>query len=350
MSTDFARRLLRAQWLRLRRYCPDASLTAAFFVLGLPSYLRGLLRSRRHRVREQWSGGETIGSARRVAVFVHFDRHGHIHDWLEHYLGELRSAGYSVIFVSNAPRLSAEAVAKVRPHCGLVLRRDNIGHDFGAYRDGIGHIPDLGQLDALLLANDSVYGPFHPLVDILARMSPDQASVWGITDGVEGGFHLQSYFLLFHRAALQSGAFGRFWREYRYVQSRYWNILKYEIGLSRALSTAGIRCRALFSYRRAAAILGDRDARAHLPTPGRKSAESTTALIANGVPVNPTHDLWDVLIGEMGCPFIKRDLLRVDPARKLGPRNWRAVINSVSDYDTTMIPDFPPPPSRHADT
>jgi lipopolysaccharide biosynthesis protein len=46
--------------------------------------------------------------------------------------------------------------------CGLILRRKNVGYDFGGFKDAIARIPDLGRLDSLLLANDSVYGPFHP--------------------------------------------------------------------------------------------------------------------------------------------------------------------------------------------
>lgn len=331
------RRFLKAWWFRLRPHSADTELAAILFVRGLPSYLCGLLRSRRDRVRNQWPGADTMAAARRVAVFVHFDRQGEIHDWLVHYLRELRRAEFCIIFVSNAPWLSEEAVAKVQPHCGLVLRRDNIGYDFGAYRDGIRQIPDLGRLDALLLANDSVYGPFHPIADMLARMSPDQASIWGMTDSIEGGFHLQSYFLLFHRAALQDGAFGRFWQEFRFVQSRYWVILKYEIGLTRAMKKAGLRCRALFSCRQADVIAGGRIENTRAVMDRRKAMPAARGPGDRMGSLNPTHELWDVLIGDMGYPFIKRDLLRSNNARVPDLQRWRALIESVSDYDTGMI-------------
>lgn len=304
----------------MRPYVSGRLLLFVFFVLGFPSYLRSLARARRPAIRQRWSGDDDIATARRVAVFVHFDPDGHVDDWLVHYLRELRRGGFAVIFVSNAPSLSEEAVSKLRPCCGLVLLRHNLGYDFGAYRDGIQLVPDIGALDSLLLANDSVYGPFHPLRETLDRMSPEVAPVWGLTDSMEGRFHLQSYFLLFHRAALRHEAFGRFWAAHRNVQSRYWSIVRNEFGLTRALMNAGLQCRARYPSRQLTAAT---------PTGGPDFAR------------NPMHELWEVLIGELGCPFIKRDLLRAWPATDPKSQRWRTLVESVSDYDTSMIPGAP---------
>ena len=45
----------------------------------------------------------------------------------------------------------------------------------------------------LLLANDSVAGPFAPLGPLLARVDFAMADIWGATDSRERGYHLQSY-------------------------------------------------------------------------------------------------------------------------------------------------------------
>ena len=52
-----------------------------------------------------------------------------------------------------------------------------------------------------MLANDSVYGPLFDLKEILARCDAS-ADIWGMTDNRAGGYHLQSYFLLFRGRAL----------------------------------------------------------------------------------------------------------------------------------------------------
>ncbi len=298
------RRVLQTVWPRVRRYRVESLWMAALFCLGLPSYLRSLLRRQSDRVRETWPGANALEPARDVAVFVHFDRQGHVGRWIEQYLEQLCAAGFAVIFVSNAPRLDADTLDRIRPHAALILRRDNIGHDFGAYRDGLHRIPDLSETRRLVLANDSVFGPLRPVADFVEEMPPDGAAVWGVTDSREGHDHLQSYFLLFHAEALRSQAFAGFWARCRDVQSRYWNILMRELALSRVMAGAGLRCRALCPYRDAVAILAGRDP-------------------VGPQPVNPTHDLWRVLVDDMGCPFIKRDLLRDNPTADPDLDRWR---------------------------
>ena len=308
------RPFLRDLWRRYGRDVIPRLWLVALFFLGLPAYLRSLLTSPRDHICQEWAGSQDLDSARDVAVVVHFDPQGRVGRWLEHYVQQLNAAGFTVIFVSNAPKLEDQAIARLAPHCGTILRRDNAGMDFGAHKDGIGRIPDLRKVRRLILANDSVFGPFRPVADIVSEMPADEAAVWGITDSTEGGPHLQSYFLLFHEQALRSEAFSSHWAEYRYVQSRYWNILKNEIGLSRTMSKAGLECRALCSYEEANSVL----------------SEAATLR-------NPTHELWKVLIAEMSCPFLKRDLLRDASLGDRSLEDWRAVVSAATGYDTGLI-------------
>jgi lipopolysaccharide biosynthesis protein len=46
---------------------------------------------------------------------------------------------------------------------------------------------------------------------------------------------------------------------------------------------------------------------------------------------------WDILITDYGCPFIKRELIQLNPAGIPFLSRWRAVIASRSEYDTSMI-------------
>ncbi|MBV5346342.1 MAG: hypothetical protein JZU63_12935, partial [Rhodoferax sp.] len=172
-----------------------------------------------------------IAQARRVAVFVHYDRHGHVHEFVHHYLRELADCGFAIVFVTNSPTVGRDDVDRLEAVCALVVLRRNKGYDFGAYRDGIALIPNVESLDQLVLANDSVYGPLHRLGPMLDRMEVEKAEVWGATDSWQHAFHLQSYFVLFHSAALKSKAFADFWKNVRLVNSKTWVIHKYEIQL-----------------------------------------------------------------------------------------------------------------------
>jgi len=293
-------------------------------------------------VRERWDGKVPFVGARRVVVFVHYDRKGVVHDFARHYLRQLADSGFAIVFVSNAPTLGASEVAWLQRHCALILRRANVGYDFGAYKEGIAAIPDLAALDTLLLANDSVYGPLHHIAGVLERMEPETADVWGASDCWEFSFHLQSYFLVFHKPALQSPAFAEFWSKLRYVQSKTWIIMKYEVGLTRAMRQAGLRCRAAFPYRDAAAALieavVERDILSEGIDPVRKNfIQQVFRTINAGLPLNSTHFFWDYMIAQMDFPFLKRELLQKNPARIPLLTYWERVVKQSTDYDTDLI-------------
>lgn len=316
------------------------------FTIGFAhlSHVLSLARTRRDFVEERREGRQDLRAAANVAVFSHFDPRGAVDDYILHYLRQLAEAGFTVVFVSNAPQLSRETFERLLPLCGLVVRRTNVGYDFGAYKDGMLQIPDLRRLESLVLANDSVYGPFHPLKDIVARMD-DGADVWGITDSWERHHHLQSYFLLFGRSALRSASFAQFWRRFRYVNSKHWVITRGEIELSRQLRAGGLRLRALFPYRTVAAAFqsavpfGSRLSGQGFDPVLRRYLRRLSAAVNRDVPLNITHFFWDYLIRRLGCPFLKRELLRDNPVRVPHIRWWKDVIASVSAYDTSLIPN-----------
>ena len=293
-------------------------------------------------IRERWEGRKPLAGARRVALFVHYDGQGIVHDFVLHYLRQLHDLGFAIVFASNAPRLVEAQIEPLRELCALVIRRDNVGYDFGAYKEAMAAIPDLAAVDTLLLANDSVYGPLQHLAGVLDRMAPEEADVWGASDSWEFSFHLQSFFLVFHRAALASPAFALFWKRLRYVQSKTWIVRKYEVGLTRALRRAGLRCRAAFPYRQAAAALIEAVVEHNVAGDGLDPVRKTFIqqvfrTINAGVPLNGTHFFWDHLIAQMEFPFLKRDLLQKNPARIPLLNYWERVVKQSSTYDTDLI-------------
>lgn len=308
------------------------------------AYLRALARHRQSSFVEEWRGEQDLETARHLTVFSHYDRYGVVHDYVLYYLKQLGEAGYRILFVSNAPKLAPETVSNLKPLCCSIVRCKNVGHDFGAYKEGIARIPRLDRLEALILTNDSVYGPFIPLHRVLLPADPEVSDVWSITDSWAHHYHLQSYFLLFHRAAINHPEFARFWRSLRFVQSKTWIIQSYEVGLSKRLLGSGLRCQALFPYREAATTILDLMRRGGLLENERIGSTTEGQFIANmygaissGVPLNPAHFFWDHLIGRMGCPFIKRELLLKNPARVPLLQYWERVIQQTGDYDTDLI-------------
>ena len=56
-----------------------------------------------------------------------------------------------------------------------------------------------------------------------------------------------------------------------------------------------------------------------------------------GLPLNSTHHFWDYLIGEMACPFLKRELLERNPMGIPSLRRWESLLRGTFDYDTDLI-------------
>jgi lipopolysaccharide biosynthesis protein len=231
---------------------------------------------RRNRLVSQWPEG-VVALGPRVALFCHFEPAGALRADTLRYLTELRDFGFSVVLVSNSGRLQPAAMTALRRVCAAVLLRANSGRDFGAWREALVRL-GLPRTETrwLLLANDSVSGPLAPLAPLLMRMD-NAADVWGMTDSVELGWHLQSYFLLVGPAALRSLAWRRFWRGVRPVPSKLLTVIRYEIGLSRCLRLAGLRLAAMFPCD------------------------------AGAGPLNPTLAGWRAL-RDAGFPFIKRSV------------------------------------------
>ena len=268
----------------------------------------------------RFAGQDPMAGSGRVAIYAHYDPGGAVHDYHLDALRALLTAGFRVTLVSNADGFSATAAARVAPLVREVLVRRNLGYDFGAWRDGLRAIGDLDGCRQLLLCNDSVYGPFAPLGPLLARADPDAADVWGMTEGRNHGPHLQSWFLLFHPRALRHPAFDAFWRELPLLADKFAVIEAGELALSRRLRVAGLRLGALFPYAEA-----ERCFRAHA-NPRHLQQRLMLRALRGGRVLNPSHHFWRPLIAELGLPFIKRELLALNPARLDDIRAWDRVI------------------------
>ncbi len=234
----------------------------------------------------------------KVAILCHFDPVGDIRLDLLHYLAELGSCGFSVVLVSNG-RLREPAVSRLRERCAAVLERTNSGYDFAAWHEAMAVLClPRSETECLLLANDSVYGPFAPLRDTLARIDFNGADVWGLTESLEIRHHLQSYFLAFGSVAMRSQAWWDYWRRLRPARSRRGAIRNGEIGLASSLDSAGLRMAALFPF--------------------------TPASV-----VNPCILRWRELLAA-GHPFLKRQLLRDNPYGDPFVATWREQVEACS--------------------
>jgi lipopolysaccharide biosynthesis protein len=304
-------------------------------------FLASLRRTRATFVTARHVGADRLIDGAKIAVFAHYDPAGVVHDFVTYYLQALRDAGFAIVFVSNCPDLAMASLQRVLSLSALVLLRANVGYDFGAFKDGIGELGELSRFQQVVLANDSVYGPLFDLREVLARCDAG-ADVWGMTDSRDGGYHLQSYFLLFRDRALADPGLKTFFGSVRPVQSKDWVIRRYEIGLTQAMRRAGLRCAALFPYEEAAAafvrtvVTSEAARRSGTSEPNRRYSAQMLRMLARGAPLNATHFFWIELVSKLRCPFIKRELLIDNPAGAPHVSGWRDIIGSVSTYETEL--------------
>lgn len=183
---------------------------------------------------------------RRIAVYAHFDASGEVKRYVTHHLERLSSECERLIFVSTS-NLSDSEAEKARAFANVVIQRRNEGFDFGSWKRGLAEI-DLKEWDELVLTNSSVIGPARPLREVFARMEARECDFWGLTEGLAPLRHLQSYFLVFRRHALQSETFEAFWKSVLPYRDKGQIILSYEVGLTRFLFEHGLRPAAMFPY------------------------------------------------------------------------------------------------------
>lgn len=302
------------------------------------------LSPRRSWVRSQHRGAQSLEEARRVAVFVIFDAHSRIHDFVIAHLEGLARAGFATIAVVNSPRFADEARERLRPHTALAVHRINRGYDFGGYHDGLRLVPHAEDREGVLLLNDSTYGPFFDLdSSVFAVADPEKASMWALTDSWERRFHLQTYFLYATQKALRSRAWRKFWDGFLHLSDKRMVIERYEIGLTQHMLRHGLACEAVYPYRRLAESYAEafakfEDLDKEIYTPGQLAAlRHVYDGIRSGVPMNASHFLWDGLLLEHRSPYLKRELLMVNPTGVPLAGYWEQALRSVSDYDTSLI-------------
>ena len=178
------------------------------------------------------------------------------------------------------------------------------------------------------MINDSLIGPIDltKFSEVIRRIRASKADVIGLTENLERGWHLQSFFLAFKQRALRSTAFVNFIEGIVCYEDKRDVISEYELRLASMLKRAGLECEPMFR-----AI----DAR------------------------NPTAYHWKELI-DSGFPFVKAELfgniipqVNADDCLKLLSSNGfdiRLVESSLADLEPADSepphPEIMPPPIK----
>ncbi|HEY0183387.1 MAG TPA: hypothetical protein VGC09_11320 [Rhodopila sp.] len=195
----------------------------------------------------------------------------------------------------------------------------------------------------LLLVNDSVLGPIHPLCPVVATMRAGGDGLFGLTESLQGGAHLQSYMLL-ARGGHAVEDLMRF-VEALHVSSSKWLLVRMgEVRLARWMRKRGHRVAAVFGYDRLVrAAVADPEQRRDLERVYKRlhgleelSPEAARTALHQW-PLNPTHHLWRVLATRLDYPFLKTELIRLNPVRLPGVAAWQNIVPPDSPCPLPML-------------
>lgn len=221
---------------------------------------------------------ESLSSSDRIAVIASWDAGNIMSLSLSRYIEELEQAGYLslVVFTGNsqAPLEWPHGLAD----SAVVVRRRNIGYDFGSWAAALNALPFIRKAENVLLTNDSMVGPFASLKDLMADVEESTASVVALTDSYQVGHSVQSYFMHFKGGILGDLAWRHFFDGVRSQKSKLDVVFTYEASVARE------------------SIAGAYGWKAQFPAGALGVAHQNPALVA-----------WRELL-ELGYPFVKRTL------------------------------------------
>jgi hypothetical protein len=312
-------------------------------VAALPRDLARKMRPATGSLRIQ-DGIQPAAGANRIALYVHYSATGRISEMVRYQLGLLGQFGFAVVFISMAASIPEDDWQAARGLCAVVVNRGNFGRDFGAWHDLMPEVRHRWPRPVeLMLANDSVLGPIYPLAPVIEVMRAGGDGLFGLTESLQGGPHLQSYLLLAHGQAAAADLM--LFLETLYVSHSKWLLVQMsEIRLARWMRRRGHRVAAVFGYDRLVrAAVADPTERHRLMRSNTKlrnldrlGVDQAAALLYEW-PLNPTQHLWHVLATKFGGPFVKTRLVTDNPGKLPAVETWSAMVPPDSPCSLPML-------------
>ncbi|XME01248.1 rhamnan synthesis F family protein [Lachnospiraceae bacterium C1.1] len=155
----------------------------------------------------------------RLGIFCFFNKEGKVNEYVKVLLNEMVRYFSKLYIVCNG-KVSDEGRETLKKYSEFIYERDNVGFDAGAYKYAFTKLiteEDLKNYDAVLIFNDTFYGPFKPINYIFEEMESRNCDIWGLTaynkfESKNRPYHIQSFFVEFMQSVISSGSFIDFWK------------------------------------------------------------------------------------------------------------------------------------------
>ncbi|MBB2203812.1 hypothetical protein [Gluconacetobacter takamatsuzukensis] len=232
-----------------------------------------------------------------ICLFVHYDRHDEIQPYVVDYIEALKNAGVAVFLLSNTKKFKQSEIDKVKNSVWRIICADNAAYDWGLHRQGVRRLMKEYPRNPILLANDSVTYLGHGLPGIMNICRQNPNLMLGAIAAYQHAAHLQSFFIYCSSEIVTSDAWMGFWENFKYHHNKWFVVNGNEFGFSRWMIDHNVPTGGLWDYFN---LLSS--------TKRNRSNENREKVLAKDHLVNPTMELWDVLI-DQGFPFIKNLIL-----------------------------------------
>ena len=275
-------------------------------------------------------------------------------NYQKHFAKAFQDAGFYVIYVlaSDVPNTLTGAFGVA----DRVIVRENMGYDFGSWAT----IFQLCQAEFLgakevIWANDSMIGPLGSLEILLEKITASKADLWAITDSQDIKYHFQSYLWGIKKTINEffpvMDAF--FFYRHALPKNKAEAIENYELEAYTFFREQGLNIDILFPEYALISLTKEKfmiDLQMYYETwqflfklPLMKeelhkfnsSTLNMATTLINHFPVNSSHFYWDALL-DSGFPFIKRELLTLNPANYPFPNQFRAAFE---EHNATILLD-----------
>lgn len=166
---------------------------------------------------------------KRICIYLTYDQQKIVDGYIGYMLKELKTCvDYLAVVCNETEVIRGNEILK--EYADKIFYRENIGFDAGGFKDAL--FTYLGwervlQYDELVLVNDSLFGPFRPMVDIFSEMEKNPVDFWGMAKhgatlsdaGIYKPELIQSYFLVIRSRMLHSFQFQKFWENVLYYKT-----------------------------------------------------------------------------------------------------------------------------------
>ena len=198
-----------------------------------------------------------ITHPKRIAIYVIYDKDGILDGYRKYYLKELRKVVDCIVGVVSGT-LTPESRAELEELTDEFFVRKNEGLLAGSWLDGIAYIgwDRLAQYDELLMLNDSFFGPFYPLDELMDAAEKSDADFYGAMKNFEeksyttiAGRPLQHghfrgsicYFYIIKSKLLHSAEFRKYWSAHPEIKESWDSYFYAEIDFCDYVIDAGFK-------------------------------------------------------------------------------------------------------------